>query len=112
MITPRMDQKDYGTRAPIDGHVRVGAKVVVVDDLITTAHSKLAAIERLENSGLVVKDVVVLVDRGQGGKEELSGKGYTLHSVVTLQQMLDLYVETSRLTKDEAQKVIDYLRNS
>ena len=63
MIYPRKEVKTYGTKAEIEGKYHAGETVVVIDDLATTGGSKFEAIEKLTGAGLVVKDVVVLVDR-------------------------------------------------
>lgn len=66
MVTPR-ELKTHGAGANIDGAFRPGQVAVVIDDLVTKADSKLNAINVLEAGGLKVRDVVVLVDREQGG---------------------------------------------
>ena len=63
--------------------------MVVLDDLVTTGGSKLEAMAPLLEAGLKVKDVVVLVDREQGGAEELAAHGLSLHAALTLSQLLD-----------------------
>ena len=51
--------------------------------------SKFEAIAVLEEAGLIVNDLVILIDREQGGRELLASKGYTLHSILTISQCLD-----------------------
>ena len=75
MIYPRKEVKTYGTKAEIEGEYHAGETVVVIDDLATTGGSKFEAIEKLTGAGLVVKDVVVLVDRQSGAKESLEAGG-------------------------------------
>ncbi len=87
LIYPRKEVKSYGRQRAIEGRWEPGETVVVLDDLITTGGSKLAAIEPLEQAGLHVRDVVVLIDREQGGAEELAAKGYRLHSVLKLSDL-------------------------
>lgn len=58
-ITPRIDQKEHGSGASIDGDWKPGSVAIVIDDLITTAKSKLEAIEILEAQDIKVEDVVV-----------------------------------------------------
>ena len=84
MIYPRKEAKSYGTKAEIEGEYHAGETVVVIDDLATTGGSKFEAIEKLTGAGLVVKDVVVLVDRQSGAKESLEQAGYPLHAVLTI----------------------------
>ena len=71
LLYPRREVKEYGTRKPIEGAYAAGETAVVLDDLITTGASKLEAIEPLASAGLKVRDVVVLVDREQGGAGSL-----------------------------------------
>jgi len=84
--------------------------VVVLDDLITTGGSKLRAIEPLEEVGLEVKDVVVLVDRGQAGGDELREQGYALHAVLNLGEMLEVLAKHARITSDQQEEVLAFLR--
>jgi uridine monophosphate synthetase len=81
--------KAYGTRRRIEGVFEAGEQVVVIDDIITDGASKLEAIEPLEAAGLLVRDLVILIDRQQGGRERLRVKGYTLHAVLTVSECFD-----------------------
>ncbi len=89
-VFPRKDAKDYGTKALVEGKFSPGETVLVIDDLITTGQSKFEAIAPLEKSGLKVKDILVLIDREQGGKEELAKSGLALHSVFTAPELLEI----------------------
>jgi uridine monophosphate synthetase len=102
MIYPRKEAKAYGTRADIEGVFNAGERVVVVDDLATTGGSKFEAIQKLAGAGLVVEDVVVLIDRQSGAAEALETAGFHLHSVLTLTQLLDYWECTGRM---EAEKI-------
>lgn len=109
MITPRGDSKKHGSGAKIDG-LQVkdkGKKAVLIDDLVTHADSKLVPAQTLKTHGLKVKDIVVLVDREQGGRETLLKNGYKLHSAFTLNQMLDYYLESKKLSKSEHIRIND-----
>jgi len=83
--------------------------VLVVDDLITRADSKLEAIKTLERAGLFVKDVLVFVDREQGGKEELRKAGYRLYSVFPFSALLKLYLEKGKISPDLHKEIKEYL---
>ncbi len=89
MIYPRKEAKAYGTKAEIEGEYHAGETAVIIDDLATTGGSKFEAIEKLTGAGLVVKDVVVLVDRQSGARESLEQAGYSMHAVLTIAQLLD-----------------------
>ncbi|OHD73570.1 MAG: hypothetical protein A2177_12260 [Spirochaetes bacterium RBG_13_68_11] len=105
LIYPRREVKEYGTKKAIEGAFRPGETVVVLDDLVTTGGSKLEAIAPLTEAGLVVKDIVVLVDRGQGGAAELAAHGYALHAVFTLGRLLDALVRRGAIDASTADGV-------
>ena len=73
----------------------------MIDDLATTGGSKFEAIEKLTGAGLVVKDVVVLVDRESGAKESLAETGYAMHAVLTISEMLEHWEETGKVQKEK-----------
>ena len=89
LVYPRREEKAHGTRRRIEGAFEPGERVVVIDDIITDGASKFEAIEPLEDAGLVVKDLVILIDREQGGAARLAARGYTLHAVLTITQCFD-----------------------
>jgi uridine monophosphate synthetase len=112
MIYPRKEVKTYGTKAEIEGEYYAGETVVVIDDLATTGGSKFEAIEKLTSAGLVVRDVVVLVDRQSGAKESLAQAGYSMHAVLTIGQLLEYWEENSKVEKDKIEETRLFLYNS
>ncbi|MBL7201539.1 MAG: orotidine-5'-phosphate decarboxylase [Anaerolineae bacterium] len=109
MIYPRKEVKGYGTRRAIEGVYHPGERAVVLDDLISTGESKVEAIAPLVEAGLVVRDIVVLIDRESGGRETLSAQGYRLHAVLTLRQILDLLVQQGQIGEEQRAGVIEWL---
>jgi len=109
MIYPRKEVKTYGTKAEIEGDYHAGETILVIDDLATTGGSKFEAIEKLTGVGLVVKDVVVLVDRQSGAKESLEQAGYSMHAVLTISQLLDYWEETSKVEKGKIEATRKFL---
>jgi uridine monophosphate synthetase len=112
MIYPRKEVKTYGTKAEIEGEHHPDETVVVIDDLATTGGSKFEAIEKLTSAGLVVKDVVVLVDRQSGAKESLAQAGYSMHAVLTISQLLEYWEENGKVGKDKIEQTRKFLRQS
>lgn len=112
MISPRKGEKKHGIKSPIDGVFNKGQVALLVDDLITKADSKLETISVLEENELIVHDVVVLVDRGQGGSQELSKRGYGFHSAFNLKELLKFYLDDSKITKNEYEQTIFYLEKA
>ena len=111
MIYPRKEAKDYGTKKSIEGFFKEGETVLVVDDLITTGSSKFEAIAPLQDANLKVKDIVVLIDREQGGKKELSEKGYALHSVLTVTELIQGLRELNNISETQFNELNAYFAN-
>lgn len=109
MIYPRKEAKSYGTKAEIEGEYHAGETVVVIDDLATTGGSKFEAIEKLTGAGLIVKDVVVLIDRQSGAKESLAQAGYSMHAVLTIGQLLEYWEETGKVERDKIEATRKFL---
>jgi uridine monophosphate synthetase len=89
LVYVRREVKSYGTKRLIEGRFEAGEHVVVIDDIVTDGASKLEAIEPLEAAGLIVRDLVVLIDRQQGGPERLAAKGYALRAGLTISACFD-----------------------
>lgn len=71
----RKEAKTHGTGRRIEGNFHEGARVVVVEDVITSGGSALQAIEAVKSAGGEVLGVLAIVDREQGGREKLEGSG-------------------------------------
>ena len=78
----RKEKKDHGTGKLIEGDLEAGDRVLVVEDVITTAGSSIKAIETLRASGAVVSDVISVIDREGGGREHLAEAGVDFHPLV------------------------------
>ena len=89
-----------------------GKKLLIIDDLITKAASKLEAIKVAEDLGYKIIGVVVLIDREEGGSEQLSKQGYKLYSAVKLLDLLNYYVEKEMITQDQFNETMKYLEQS
>lgn len=81
----RKEAKGHGTMAYIEGPTLVpGAKVVVLEDVVTTGQSALKAVERLRGAGYSVEQVIALVDRQQGGAELYQSVGLKFEAVFSI----------------------------
>jgi orotate phosphoribosyltransferase len=92
----RKTAKSHGTMQWIEGNIRAGDKVVVVDDVITTGKSTIEAITRAKEGGLNVMKVIALVDRQEGGKENIEALGHKVETVVTREEVMELYRATDQ----------------
>lgn len=111
VITPR-ENKAYGPLGNIDGIFDPGQAVLLLDDLITKADSKIEAIRILESNRLTVRDVLVFIDRGQGGAEQLKEFGYNLYSVFKLSELLYWYLYTKKINQKKYDEIMNYLQEN
>jgi len=111
MVYARKEAKDYGTRRMIEGAYEAGQTVALIDDVITDGGAKIELVEPFLAEGLIVRDVVVLVDREQGGAARLAERGLTLHSVFTLRQVLEALRRREALPDRTYHEVTEYLRS-
>lgn len=109
LIYPRREVKEYGTKKLIEGVPSPGEQVVVIDDLATTGGSKIEALEKLRGAGLVVEDVVVLIDRQSGAQEAMAAAGCRLHAVFTLTGLLARWSRTGRISDEQVRAVRTFL---
>jgi uridine monophosphate synthetase len=110
LIYPRKEAKDYGTARQIEGEYRQGETVLLIDDLITKGHSKIEAIAPLVAAGLKVTDILVLIDREQGGAQWLAEAGCRLHAVFRLSALLEVLVAHDRITPEKREEVLEWIR--
>jgi orotate phosphoribosyltransferase len=80
----RKEPKGHGTNQYIEGPVQPGNRVVIVEDVVTTGGSSLAAIDRAKAFGLEVTGVVAIIDRMEGGAEAFAKAGYELRSLLAI----------------------------
>lgn len=107
MITPR-EAKTHGAGGTINGAFASGQTALVIDDVVTHADSKIEAIRTLEANGLVARDVIVLIDREQGGAQAIAAAGYALHAAVTISQLLDYWRAMGGITQEQYDQVRTY----
>ncbi|MDR2170747.1 MAG: orotate phosphoribosyltransferase [Planctomycetaceae bacterium] len=80
----RKQPKTHGTKQFVEGPVKEGDHVVIVEDVVTTGGSSLDAIEKVESIGAIVDGVIAIIDRLEGGAETFKNKGYKLNSLFTI----------------------------
>ncbi len=94
-------QTETGRRIVPGEKAKKRLRVRLIDDVVTKAKTKLEAIKAVEEAGYEVSDIFVLVDREQGGKEQLEKDGYALHAAFTISQLLDYYLGTGKISQEK-----------
>ncbi len=114
LIYPRLPAKPHGTGNRIEGDWNAGERVVLVDDLITTGLSKIEAAALLREAGLVVTDLVVLIERGGAGsgREDLAKEGIRVHASATIGDLVSRARQRGLIGDEAAARLAEYLRRS
>ena len=81
----RKEAKGHGTQRFVEGPVQPGSKVVIVDDVVTTGGSSVLAVDRIQEFGCDVVQVVGIVDRMQGGAANFAARGLSFRSLLTVE---------------------------
>lgn len=109
LIIKRKEAKNYGTKKLIEGIFQKGQNCLLVEDVITSGKSLLETIPEIENEGVSVSDIVVVLDRQQGGKEFLESKGYRVHTLFNISEVCQVLREEGKLSNEEMERIKDFI---
>lgn len=109
MIYVRKEAKDHGTRQLIEGEYAPGERALMVDDVVTSGGAKLDAVTPFRDAGLVVEDVVVIVDRSDGAAAALAAAGLRLHSVLDVRSLLAHLRALGAVPAADVDRALDFL---
>jgi uridine monophosphate synthetase len=109
LIYPRKEVKQHGTGQAVEGAFQTGQTTILLEDVITSGGSIVTAAESLRQAGLQVKDVVVLVDREQGGHNKMNEAGIALHAIMTIHDVLNILNEHALIDPQTYKSVCQYI---
>lgn len=87
-VIARKEEKEYGTANAVEGKLEEGDEVVVVEDIVTTGASAVEAVEKLRAAGATVTDIIVVVDRQEGGRERVEDAGLEMRALTTAEELV------------------------
>ena len=99
----REKEKEHGTRRKIEGHLKEGSRVAIVDDVITTGGSIRKAIKAVKAANCEVVKVIVIVDRHEGGSDKLKKEGYDFTAILHLAPSGEVTIDESSAATGEAE---------
>ena len=109
LIIKRKEAKEYGTKKLIEGIYKEGQNCLLVEDVITSGKSLIETITEVENEGLKVSEIVVVLDREQGGTQLLEKKGYRVHTLFTISEVVKILQEAKKLNDEEVARVHQFI---
>lgn len=112
-VVVRKAEKKYGVTGRIAGGTVVkGEHIVFFDDVVTDGMSKLEGIKPLEQLGARIETVMVVVDREQGGRENIERLGYKFRALTTISELVKCLLQSSCISKEQTDAVLDYIKRS
>lgn len=112
LIIKRKEAKSYGTKKLIEGIYEKGQNCLLVEDVITSGKSLIETIAEVENEDLKVADIVVVLDREQGGKQLLESKGFKVHTLFNITEVCEILQEEGQLSDEEVKRIQDFLQGN
>jgi orotate phosphoribosyltransferase len=101
LVYVRKDVRKHGTLKKIEGVMRPGCKVLIIDDLITTGSSIVDAAEAVRSQGGLVNNAIVLVDRMEGGERNLKTVGIDLKTLTKITELTDFLYDMTLIDNDQ-----------
>jgi orotate phosphoribosyltransferase len=101
LVYARREVKHHGREKMVEGILAPGDKILLVDDVVTTGKNLLDALRTMRNEGGVVEDALVLLDREEGGRENLRKEGVTLHSVAKISDLARKLLDMDAITESQ-----------
>ena len=105
LIYVRNKPKEHGTTKSIEGKTSAGMKVVMVDDVATTGTSVLNGIKQLKESGLLISDVYVIINRLEGADKALDDMGVQIHQLTDILEITNVLFQEKLVSKEIFDKI-------
>jgi orotate phosphoribosyltransferase len=109
MLYYRRERKEHGVRKKIEGDMQRNERIVMVDDLITTGQSVIDAANAARDQGGVVNELVVLLDREQGGKENLRAQSIEPHVLFNISEAFEWLREVKLIDEEHYNVIMEYM---
>lgn len=110
-VIVRKEEKAYGVTGRIAGaEVSKGDNILFFDDVVSEGLSKIEGIKPLQELGAQVKHLMVVVNREQGGKENLEKAGYKVHALAKVSEIVDSLYRQKSVSKEQADAVLNYIK--
>lgn len=105
LVYVRSDVKRHGTKKTLEGVFKPGDRIILIDDLVTSGDSILAAANQIRAAGGVVTESIVLIDRNEGGAEKLSANHIELRSLSSIGEMADVLHRMHMISDSQMQSI-------
>jgi orotate phosphoribosyltransferase len=110
-VIVRKEDKAYGVTGRVAGaDVCRGDRILFFDDVVSEGLSKIEGVKPLQELGAAVEDLLVVVNREQGGKETLEKLGFRVHALAKVSELVDALHKSKRISAVQADEVLSFIR--
>jgi len=109
MLYYRKERKEHGVRKKIEGKMERNDRILMIDDLITTGKSVIQAAEAAREQGGIVTELVVLLDREQGGREHILAHNIRPHVLFNISEAFEWLNQVKLMDADDYRVIMDYI---
>lgn len=110
LLYVRKEPKEHGTQKRVEGLLRPGWKVLILDDLVTTGSSIIRTAEAIRSEGGIVEDALVLIDRMEGGKDRLAVSSIRLKALAKITELADLLYDMDVIREDQRKAIYSMVK--
>jgi orotate phosphoribosyltransferase len=111
MLYYRRERKEHGVRKKIEGNMERNDRILMIDDLITTGQSVIDAAEAAREQGSIVCELVVLLDREQGGREFIRNNNIEPHVLFNISEAFNWLNEVQLLGDKDHEMIMAYINS-
>ena len=108
----RKEAKDHGLKKMVEGNVSVGDSCLIIEDIVSSGTSIIETAEALRREGLKVEECIVVVNRNQGGLENLRKAGIKLYSLFDIKDIFQAYCKINHVEDELIQQVSCYFKDN
>ena len=112
MLLKRKEAKAYGTKQMVEGHFSKGDRCLIIEDLITSGKSIIETIEPLQEIGLNIDHILIIVDREQGGKLAIEKQGLHVHSLFTITEIANHLLACGKITEQTKEEIFEFIQGN
>jgi len=110
-LVVRKETKEYGVTGRIaGGEVKKGERILFIDDVVTDGQSKIEAVKPLLQEGAKVDTILVVIDREQGGEQNLEKHGFKLRALTSISEIVQTLNEDKKISQEQTETILTYVK--
>lgn len=112
LVMKRKEAKEYGTKKLVEGAFKTGQSCLIIEDIVCSGTSVMDTLEVLRKAGLDVFHCIVIVDKQQGGIDNLKKIGLAVHALLNIESIFNAYCSINKVESDLVQRIQSYMKEN